>query len=52
MRAKEFILKEEILNEVDWNKVKSAILGEIISDHVRSTLLGKNLGNLYFFKNA
>lgn len=31
MRANEFILKEEILNEVDWNKVKSAILGGVLS---------------------
>ena len=31
MRAKEFILKEDILNEADWNKVKSAILGGILS---------------------
>ena len=31
MRAKEFILKEDILNEADWNKVKSAILGGVLS---------------------
>jgi hypothetical protein len=40
MRAKEFILKEEILNEVDWNKVKSAILGGVLS---LSTLGAPNL---------
>lgn len=31
MRANEFILKEDILNEADWNKVKSAILGGVLS---------------------